>query len=232
MEYQRYFSALRKVFAHKAWGSTLPRGYKHLEMLIREASDCIKLNEGAASSWVLPESTIKGTKIKKFRLKTGFLLQPDIDAINFRLQDPITRYNNILQGLSKITFAEACNLESTITEANKAIRGVDRVAAHIADGRAKVLFPPTTGKKKGKKIPIESKLLTIDPVLFINKFGPYEACGVSPYSSSEEFAFNEDGSLKISILSKDFTDYVETIDTEYRAFLLSWWNTEFLPRFA
>jgi hypothetical protein len=224
--------ALRNVFAHKAWGATLARGYKHLELLIREASDHIKLNEGMASTWVVPESTIRGTKIKKFRLKTGFLLQPDIDAINHRLQDPITRYNNILAGLSKITFAEACNLEVTITEANKAIRGVDRLARHISDSRAKVLFPPVSGKKKQKKIPIEGKLLTIDPVLFINKFGPYEACGVQPYSTSEEVAINNEGILKVTQLTKEFDDYVVSVDIEYRGYLLSWWNTEFLPRFA
>jgi len=226
---------LRKVWSHKAWGETLPRGYKHLEILIREAADALELHEESAASWMVPLSVIKDSKLRKHLSseKTGFLLQPDIDALNIRFKSGIDLYHQVESDISKATMQTFVDLESKITSANKAVADLERIASHIVDTRAKLLYPATVGrKKKQKKVSLKEKLSAIDPVLFVNRFGPYEACGIAPFTSSEDAAYTSDGTLRIEHLNTEFELYTRRQPENWADILRSWWNTEFLPRFG
>jgi hypothetical protein len=228
---------LRKIWSHKAWGESLPRGYKHLEVLIREAADHLKLLEKEVGSWMVPLSVIKGSKLKKSLTvsKTGFLLQPDIDALNLRFKAGIDLYGEIEAEISKAKFSTFIDLEDKILTANKAVQSLERLGVHIIDTRAKLLYP-TSEKPKGKKpkkTPLKEKLLNIDPVLFINRFGPYEACGIAPFTTSEEAAFDKEGhTLLIDKLETELNQYIGRQRVELADILRSWWNTEFLPRYG
>jgi hypothetical protein len=228
---------LRKVWTHKAWGETLPRGYKHLEMLIREAADALKLSEEGLTTWMVPLSTIKGTKVKRSLAvsKTGFLLQPDIDALNIRFGTGIKVYEDFETEMSKPTKRTFVELEEKIALTNKSIATLESTASHIIDTRAKILYPaqPRTRGRKPKKVPLKEKLLNLDPILFINRFGPYEACGVSPFTTSEEAAFDaQTQTLQIAKLEDEFKQYTLRQPLEMADVLRSWWNTEFLPRYG
>jgi hypothetical protein len=228
---------LRKIWSHKSWGESLPSGYKHLEILVREAADHLKLLEKEASSWMVPLSVIKGSKLKKSLTvsKTGFLLQPDVDALNLRFKDRIDFYGEIEAEISKATMATFIALEEKVLDANKAVSNLEKLGAHIIDTRAKLLYPSADRPKgkKPKKVPLKEKLLNIEPVLFINRFGPYEACGIAPFTTSEEAAFSPDGNtLLIEKLEKEFNQYTGRQKVDLADILRSWWNTEFLPRYG
>jgi hypothetical protein len=226
---------LRKVFSHKGWGESLPAGYKHLEVLLRLAADKLNLNKELAAQWMVPLSSLKGNKIKKALAsdKLGFLLQPDVDALHKRFESEIKEFHSLDSELSRPTMDLFIGLEDKITSANKAVRNLEALSAHIIDTRAKVLYPPEKGKirKRKKKVTLKDKLLECDPVLFINRFGPYEACGIAPFTSSEEAAFAEDGSLKIASLTSEFEQYTRR-HPAWEDVLRSYWNTEFLVRFS
>jgi hypothetical protein len=134
---------IRKVWSHKAWGDKLPSGYKHLEVLIRLASDALILSEKSAETWVVPLQTLKGTKVKKQLAlsKVGFLLQPDIDALNIRYKDGIKAFDDFNTRYAKMTFKEYCILDEKIKIANNAVRDLERTTESIIDHRAAVLYP-------------------------------------------------------------------------------------------
>jgi hypothetical protein len=227
---------LRKVWSHKSWGESLPLGYKHLEMLVREAADVLNLVEDDICSWMVPLSTIKGTKMKRQLAvsKTGFLLQPDIDALNIRFALGIKTYESITSQIAKPNKDIFISLDEKIMEANRAIQILESTASKIIDTRAKLLYPTQTkvrGKKQ-KKIPLKEKLFSLDPVLFINRFGPYEACGVAPFTTSEESAFEKGETLLIEKLEQEFNQYLGRQPPMMADVLRSWWNTEFLPRYG
>jgi hypothetical protein len=228
---------LRKVWSHKAWGETLPLGYKHMEMLLREAADRLELTEGEITSWMVPLSVIKGTKIRKALSvsKGGFLLQPDIDALNMRFREGIKAYEAFETETSRPTKRTFVELEEKVAFTCKAIAPLESTASKIIDTRAKLLYPPQpkTRGRKPKKIPLKEKLLTIDPILFINRFGPYEACGVPPFTTSEEASIDPStGALRIEKLGMEFNQYTTHQPPETVDVLRSWWNTEVLPRYG
>jgi hypothetical protein len=226
---------LRKVWTHKSWGETLPSGYKHLEVLLREASDCLILHEEASVSWMVPLSTIRGTKMRKSLAtsKIGFLLRPDVDALNTRYATQIAAYESVQSEISKPGLSTFVELDQKIEQANRGIADLERAAGHIIDMRAKILYPPTKvkTKKKPKKTPIKEKLGELEPTVFINRFGPYEACGIVPFSTSDETLLTQEGNIRIVEISEQFRQYSER-HPAWGDILMSWWNTEFLPRFG
>jgi hypothetical protein len=228
---------LRKIWSHKAWGETLPLGYKHLEMLFREAADSLELSEEGITTWMVPLSAIKGTKVKRSLAvsKGGFLLQPDIDALNIRFHDGIKAYEDFETEMSKPNKRTFIELETKIASTNKAIATLESTASKIIETRAKLLYPPIpkTRGRKPKKVPLKEKLLNLDPILFINRFGPYEACGVSPFTTSEEASIDpQSGALRIAKLEQEFTQYTTRQPVDMADVLRSWWNTEVLPRYG
>jgi len=228
---------LRKIWSHKAWGETLPRGYKHLEMLFREAADALELSEEGITSWMVPLSAIKGTKVKRSLAtsKGGFLLQPDIDALNIRFRTGIEAYERFETEMSKPTKRTFVELEEKIASTNKAIATLEGTASRIIDTRAKLLYPPApkVRGRKPKKVPLKEKLLNVDPILFINRFGPYEACGIAPFTTSEEASLDpQTGALRTAKLELEFNQYRERQPPEMADILRSWWNTEVLPRYG
>jgi hypothetical protein len=226
---------LRKVWTHKGWGETLPSGHKHLEVLLREASANIILKEDVAPSWMIPLSKIRGSKMKKSLAisKLGFLLQPDIDALSTRFAQEIGFYEEVQSNIAHATMKTFIELDNQIERANHGITDLERAAGHIIDVRAKILYPPdkVKGKRKVKKVPLKDKLGELDPTTFINRFGPYEACGIIPFSTNDENVLTQDGSVKTVEIGHQFSQYSER-HPAWSSLLMSWWNTEFLPRFG
>jgi hypothetical protein len=226
---------LRKVWSHKSWGDKLPSGYKHLEVLLRQASEALILMEKSAESWVVPLQTLKGAKVKKQLAiaKTGFLLQTDIDALSVRFKDGIEAFNSFNARYSGFTFAEYCELDTKIQRANNAVKDLERTADHIIDSRAAVLYPATVGrKKKNKKEPLKERLSKLEVVDFVNRFTPCEACGITKFTVSwNSIAPEGEESWKLEMLEDQYFKYTST-HPEWKDVLTSWWNTEFLPRYG
>jgi hypothetical protein len=204
-------------------------------VLLRLASDALILTEKSAESWVVPLQTLKGAKIKKqlATSKLGFLLQTDVDALNIRFSDGIKTFNDFNTQYPNFTFKEYCELDAKIKRANQAVHELDRVADHIIDQRASVLYPATVGrKKKSKQEPLKERLAKIDVVDFINRFTPSEACDLPRFTvsySSITPTGQEDWELET--LEHQYFGYVRT-HPGWKDVLTSWWNTEFLPRFG
>nr|USW07196.1 hypothetical protein [Erysiphe lesion-associated ormycovirus 1] len=225
---------LRKVWSHKDWGTTLPAGYKHMEVLIRQAADKLNLNKELAPQWMVSLATLKTTRIKKTLTseKVGFLLQPDVDAFAIRFKEELAHFHELDQTLSKPTMGLFVELEDKISSANKAVKSMEALSTKIIDTRAKLLYPSEKGRKKPKKkVTLKEKLASVDPVLFVNRFGPYDACGIAPFTTSEEAAFKEDGTLKIESLTQEFDRYTAR-NSKWEDVLRSYWNTEFLVRYG
>jgi hypothetical protein len=226
---------LRKVWSHKAWGDKLPVGYKHLEVLIRLAAERLILTEKAAASWVVPLQTLRGSKIKKSLIKDklGFLLQPDVDALNVRFARGIERFEAFNTQYSTFSLDDLTNLDNKILEANKAIHDLERVSQSIIDHRAQVLFPPLQGKrKKVAKVSLKERISKLDMIDFVNRFSPCEACGIPKFTTSYDSitpAGQEEYSL--DMLENQYVTYARSHAT-WHDILLSWWNLEFLPRYG
>jgi hypothetical protein len=226
---------MRKVWSHKAWGEKLPAGYKHLEVLVREASDLIKLDEGKVAQWVVPLNTLRGTKIKKHLPieKVGFLLQTDIDALEDRFSEGIKTFKDFNSQYSKFTLSELVNIDDKIKDANRAVFDLDRVANQIIDLRASVLFPKETQRKRKKeRLTLKERISRLDPVTFINKFGPYEALGVPRFSVSNDSSYNANGEFQFLDAAEQFLNYVDKIPEPGNLILKSWWAVEVIPRYA
>jgi hypothetical protein len=226
---------LRKVWSHKSWGDKLPSGYKHLEVLVRLASDALILSEKSAESWVVPLQTLRGSKLKKELplAKTGFLLQPDIDALSIRYKDGIKTFMDFNTQYSRFTFGELCELDTKIARANNAVRDLERTSESIIDHRASLLYPATLGrKKKSRKEPLKERLSKVDLVDFANRFNPCEACGIVKFTTSYS-QINATGTEEVDFnkLEDQFFKYVRTYP-DWKDVLVSWWNTEFLPRYG
>jgi hypothetical protein len=226
---------LRKVWSHKAWGDKLPTGYKHLEVLVRLASEALILSEKSAETWVVPLQTLKGSKIKKQLTisKLGFLLQTDIDALNIRFKDDIETFNSFNSRYSNFTFKEYCELDERIRKANQAVHELERVADRIIDQRAALLYPQVIGrKKKSKREPLKEKLSKVDVVDFANRFTPSEACGITRFTVSAS-SITPEGSedWTLDLLEDQYFKYMRT-HPAWTDVLKSWWNTEFLPRYG
>jgi len=225
---------MRKVWSHKSWGEKLPAGYKHLEVLVREASDSIKLDEDRVAQWVVPLNTLRGTKIKKHlpTEKVGFLLQADIDALEYRFHDGIETFKDFNSKYSKFKLSELVNIEDKIKDANKAVFDLDRTASRIIDSRASVLFPKLTQRKKRKeRLTLKERIAQLDAATFINRFGPYEALGIPRFSTSSESASNEDGEFNFLEVQQQFEGYADKFATPVDLILKSWWTSEVAPRY-
>jgi hypothetical protein len=228
-------TSLRKVWSHKAWGDKLPSGYKHIEVLLRLASEALILKEKSAESWVVPLQTLKGTKIKKSLIseKIGFLLQTDVDALHIRFKDELERFNDFNSQYSRYTFKEYCELDQKIQAANSAVKNLERTADQIIDHRAAVIYPASLSKKKKtKKEPLKERLLKLDVIDFVNRFTPCEAMGIPRFTTSENSITPEgEESWSLNLLEDQYFKY-KSIHPAWDTILTSWWNTEFLPRYT
>jgi hypothetical protein len=226
--------ALRNVFTHKGWGETLPVGYKHLEVLVREAGRALNLNKELAPQWMLPLTALKGTKLKK-KLATqqaGFLLTADLDALNQRFETDIQTYKVLESSLAKPSFELFVTVPERIATAEKAIATLESTASRIRDGRAHILYPPQQGRvKKKDKRTLKERLATIEPWVFINHFGPYAACGIAHFATSEITCLTEEGSFKNAEMTTSFQAYARRYP-EWENVLISWWDSEVQTRYA
>jgi hypothetical protein len=226
---------LRKVWSHKAWGDKLPSGYKHLEVLIRLASEALILVEKSAETWVVPLQTLKGSKLKKSLAtsKLGFLLQTDVDALHTRFADGIETFSGFNSQYANFTFGELCELDNKIQTANNAVKELERVADSIIDHRASTLYPSAIGrKKKIKREPLKERLAKVEVTDFVNRFTPCEACGIPRFTISWSSITPEgEESWHLELLQEQYFKYTR-MHPAWDAILTSWWNTEFLPRYG
>ncbi|USW07201.1 hypothetical protein [Downy mildew lesion associated ormycovirus 1] len=225
----------RKVFAYKGWGDKLPSGYRHLEVLVARASDAMTCLDDNIGSWLMPLSALKGTKIKKALAskKVGFLTEYDVQAFSIRFETGYKAFSDLEARLLSPSRILMENLEKEIEAANKAISESESLAGRIIESRAAVLYPPEKRKrgKKSRKIPLKEKLSQLDPVTYINKFSPCEACGLSKFTVSESMAYSDDDVLKIDQLTHEWDRYITSKDAKFKEVLSGWWNTEVHSRY-
>jgi hypothetical protein len=205
-----------------------------MEVLIREAADALNLIKERAASWMLPLSALKSTKIKKSLAvdRLGFLLQSDHDALMVRFESSIQSYRELEKDLSKPSWDTMLGLGEQIADANKAISHLEQTAGRITDERANFLYPrQQTRTKRRDKRTLKERLNQLDFVVFVNHFGPYEACGIPRFAVSDATAFEKDGTLNIPGIDFQFRGYMEHYPT-WEDVLKSWWESEVLTRYA
>jgi hypothetical protein len=227
--------SLRKVWTHKKWGEKLPVFYKHLEVLIKSAKDTIKLTEGSVPSWCTSIDTLRGRQLKKNpSYKPGILTQTDIDALDFRFKNDLADWKNQCKKLQNPSLELMKSLDETIKQANASLRNYESTADTIIDSRAKILFAPIPGIKrnKTKKEKISDKVRRVDIFVYINKFSPCTALGITPFTVTEPSDKVESRESYVRAIQDQFDSYLKKQHSDYADFLLSWWNTDVLPRIS
>jgi hypothetical protein len=225
-----------KVFSYKQWTENVPTGYKHLVVLVREAAQHIQIDEESAVNWLLPISALKGSKLKK-KLPTekrGFLLDSDIYSLEGRFKDQIAKYKEGIQMLSNPDFQTCVQAESVIQESNKAVVELEKVADRIMNERATAIYTVAPGvkRRKSKNQKLSDLILQAGPVSFLNHWSPCTALGLQPYSVSENIVYSDStNALNLERVRTHFQNY-SNLHKAYGGFLMRWFETEFVARFA